>query len=116
MRRDSSALRLFDLSTPRLFGVSQWHEAQLPDEQPAQLEPTDFVAPPSPLVRAANTDMMRLIFPAPQIEHFRPFPLLPMGQRRSVTVLHFSHRNSYRGTPPPSEIHAPNRRLTIALG
>jgi hypothetical protein len=82
----------------------------LPDEHPAQLEPTDFVDPPSPLVRAEKIDMMRRILPPPQLGHFRLLPLLPTGQRRSVIALHFSQRNSYRGISAalqPNERHHP---------
>jgi hypothetical protein len=69
----------------------------LPDEQLAQLDPTDFVLPPSPLLRAEKTDMMRRMRPRPQLGHFKPLPLLPTWQRRSVIASHFSHLNSYSG-------------------
>jgi hypothetical protein len=53
----------------------------------------------SPFTLAENTDINRRSFPPPQEGHFKPFPLLPTGHRRSVTTLHFSHLNSYNGIP-----------------
>jgi hypothetical protein len=66
----------------------------LPDEQLAQLDPTDFVLPPSPLVRTEKADMMRRILPRPQLGHLKSLPLVPTGQRRSVIASHLSHLNS----------------------
>jgi hypothetical protein len=68
--------------------------AQFPEEQLAQLDPTEVALPLSPLVLAEKTDISRRIFPPPQLGHFRPLPLVPTRQRRSITLSHVSQRNS----------------------
>jgi hypothetical protein len=59
-----------------------------------QLDPTDVVLLPSPLLRALKTDISRRSLEEPHFGHFRPLPLLPARHSRSSTLSHFSQRNS----------------------
>jgi len=68
--------------------------AQFPELQLAQLDPTEVVLLPSPLVLAEKMDMRRRILPPPHFGHFSPLPLVPTRQRRSITLSHFLQRNS----------------------
>jgi hypothetical protein len=68
--------------------------AQLPEVQLLQLEPTAVALPLSDLLLALKIDISRRSLPPPHSGHFKPLPLLPTRQRRSITLSQSLQRNS----------------------